>query len=226
MPLTPLADGLWCEDRLISLPAGLKMPIRMTVMRGADGALTLVSPVRFDEALAAEVSKLGEVRSIVGPNLYHHLFLRSALEHFPKAELFLAPGLAEKRAQLPASHVLGGSERAFDSAILPIVVAGAPKMSEVVFVHEPSRTLVVTDLLFNIRKPETLSTAFYLSISGTRGKLAQSRAWRFLVSDRAAHRASLDALLGRPLERLVMAHGEVLTAADAGSLATRALLGW
>lgn len=198
----------------------------MTVLRGEDGALTLVSPVRFDEALAAEVAALGEVRAIVGPNLYHHLYLRSALEHFPKAELFLAPGLAEKRPNLPRSHPLDGRGSPLGPQIQSLPVEGSPKMSEVTFVHLPSRTLVVTDLFFNVVKPASFMTAFYLSLTGTNGRFVQSRLWRFVVKDEAAHRASVEALLTRPLERIVMAHGEVFSPPGLPDAARQGLIRW
>lgn len=226
MSLRPVAEGVWTEDRRLDLPGGLKLPIRMTVLRDHDGGLSLISPVRFDEALRAEVAALGEVRAIVGPNLYHHLYLRSALEHFPKAELFLAPGLAAKRPNLPKSHPLDGRGSPLGASIEAIPVAGAPKMNEVVFAHTPSRTLVVTDLFLNVVRPASFVTALYLSLSGARGTLAQSRVWRFLVKDRSAHRASLEAIFARPIEAVVMAHGEVSLLAGDPAAARAGLLPW
>lgn len=226
MTLTRVAEGVWTEDRVLDFPGGMKLPIRMTALRDAEGALTLVSPVRFDDTLAGEVSALGPVRAIVGPNLYHHLFLRSALERFPEAELFLAPGLAAKRPTLPKSHTLDGAGAALGPDLTPLVIEGAEKMNEVVFVHGPSRTLVVTDLFFNVVSPANFMSGLLLSVTGTRGKLAQSRTWRFLVKDKRAHRACLGAILERPLDRIVMAHGEVFSATDLKTAAEAALLPW
>lgn len=47
-----------------------------------------------------------------------------------------------------------------------------------------------------------------------------------IVKDKAAHRGSLDALAESPLEHIIMAHGEVFSAADAGSAVRSAMLRW
>ncbi|HEU5057795.1 MAG TPA: hypothetical protein VFU21_14790, partial [Kofleriaceae bacterium] len=92
------------------------------------------------------------------------------------------------------------------------LVDGAPRLNEVVLHHEASGTLITADLLFNIRTPANRRTALVLSIAGTRGRLAKSREWWFLVKDKAAFTDSLDRILALPFDRVTMAHGDVLEA--------------
>jgi hypothetical protein len=83
-------------------------------------------------------------------------------------------------------------------------------MGEVVFLHRPSATLIVADLVFNVRQPRGLVAAVALRLMGVHGRLAQSRAWRFATQDRAAAAASCHRILHWSFDRLVCCHGEVV----------------
>jgi hypothetical protein len=62
-------------------------------------------------------------------------------------------------------------------------------------------------------------TKVVMGMMGTRGRLAKSRIWRFLIKDRAAHQSSLDAILKADFDRLIMAHGEVVEGGARDALA-------
>jgi uncharacterized protein DUF4336 len=206
--LQAIGPDLFTATSMMRFPAGVELPIRMVVARLPDGSLVLVSPIPMDDALAAEVAALGPVRYLVGPNLLHHLSLGPARERFPDATLYGAPGLAAKRSDLAFDGAI--ADAPWGDALGAHLVAGAPRINEVVLHHAASSTLIATDLLFNIRTPANRRTAVVLAIAGTRGRLAKSREWMFLVKDRAAFRQSLDRILALPFERVVMAHGDVV----------------
>jgi hypothetical protein len=91
------------------------------------------------------------------------------------------------------------------------VGSGAPRAAETVFFHTATRSLVCTDFLFHVTRPENLRTRFVLALMGEGGgRLAASRAWRFLVKDRAAAARAVVQILEWPIERIVMAHGEIV----------------
>jgi hypothetical protein len=89
-------------------------------------------------------------------------------------------------------------------------IEGAPKVDEFVFFHERTRTLVVSDLVFNVIQPKGVIANVALLAGGCRGRLAQSRAWRFFVRNRTAAAASARALLATRPEALVVAHGDLV----------------
>lgn len=93
-----------------------------------------------------------------------------------------------------------------------IPIGGAPKTSKWVLFHRPSKTLLVTDLVFRILHPQGLATRGILHLLGVNGRLAQSRALRLLTRDRQAAAASVERVLALPLQGLVVAHGEPLLA--------------
>ncbi|HGG56699.1 MAG TPA: DUF4336 domain-containing protein, partial [Nannocystis exedens] len=104
-PLVQLADELWGSEYELRTAPGFYMPVRMTVIRGPAG-LMLWSPGPMDEVLAASLAELGEVSALVAPNLLHHLFLAPMQARYPQAKLYLAPGLAAKRADLRPTGTL------------------------------------------------------------------------------------------------------------------------
>jgi hypothetical protein len=210
MPLSRHADGVWSADALLPMP-GFSLPIRMTVLRLPSGALWLHSPIAIDDALAAELAALGPVAHIVSPSLLHHLFAAPALARYPDARLWCAPGLPAKRPDVAWHATLDPADlpQAWGNTISAQLIEGAPGLNELVFFHQPSRTLLVTDLLFNIVNPPSFSASLALTLTGTRGKLALSRAWRFaFIKDRAATARSVRALLQWPIERLLPCHGD------------------
>lgn len=193
------------------LPGGFRMPARMTALPLSDGGVALISPVPLADGVAERVDALGPVRFLIAPNLLHHLYLGAAAERWPDA-LVLAPrGLRKKRPDLRVDADLeDGAPAGLASTIDVVRFDGAPSVDEHVFFHRPTRTLVITDLVFNVTRPEGLVAHVALFFVGCHGKLGQSRAWRFFVKDRAAAAASAARLLDLPFEELVPAHGDVV----------------
>jgi len=183
----------------------------MTVIRLPSGDLVLHSPVEIDKSISEAVAALGPVRWLVGPCLVHHFYLADWQAAYPESVLCGAPGLAEKRRDLPFSLRLPEeAPQEWDPTIRAILFEGAPFMNEVVFLHEPSRTLILTDLAFN-RPPETRDGApLFHRLVGARDRFGPHRIVRFGIRDRAAARRAVDHILSWDFDRLVVSHGEVL----------------
>lgn len=207
------------------LAGGFRMPTRMTAIPLASGGVALVSPVPMDDALAARVEALGPVEFLVAPNLLHHLYLADAAGRFPKARVLGPAGLRTKRPDLRIDLALGGplpDELTTTVEVVPI--EGAPSVDEFVFYHRPSQSLVVTDLVFNVTRPRGVIAHVALWLMGCHGRVAQSRAWKFFVKDRAAAARSARRVLGLAVRTLVVAHGDVVTE-DVPNALARALEG-
>lgn len=218
-----ITEGVWGVRTRIRLLPGAYLPLRMTVLRDGDGLL-LHSPVAIDDALAAELAALAKVRTLLGPNRMHHLYLAAAKARFPDAKLLGAPGLADKRPDLSFDGTAPNG--ALSDAIEAHCIAGAEKLSEVALLHRPSRTLVLTDAVFNVHGARGLSAAVLRLVSGLRdGECGQSRLIRVLTSDRDATARSIEALLAWDFERIVMSHGEVIDQ-DAKARLEAALWWW
>jgi hypothetical protein len=224
MLTTIVADTLWAAHHDLRMMPGVLLNCRMTVLRLADGGLLLHSPIPIDDPLAAQLEALGPVRHIVAPNKFHHLFLAAARERYPTATLWLAPGLHKKRPDLPATHLLLRDEPPWHNELEPHFIAGAPAMNELVFYHHPTRTLLVTDLLFHLTHTRGPLSPLLFRIMGTFHRFTVSRAVRLIaVRDKQALRASLAPLLTWPLERVIMAHGEIVEGPDTAARTRQAL---
>jgi Domain of unknown function (DUF4336) len=228
--LRAIDTNLWAVDDLLPLPLGVRMPIRATIARVADGGLWVHSPTPLSAELVAAVSALGPVRDIVAPSCLHDRSIGAWGQQFPEARLWAAPGLPARRPDLTFRGVLDEPmDPIWASEIEFIALAGAPSLNEVVFFHVASRTLVCTDLLFNIRKPATAMTSFVLTLAGTKGRFAMSRAWWRYARDRPALRASVEQMLEWDFARVIPAHGEIFDSDGSNGdtrAATRAALAW
>lgn len=204
MELISLASNLWHVESMF----GSIFPTRMIVRRTDEG-LILWSPVAIDDELAAAVTALGPVTTIVAPNLFHCAYVAAAKKRFPDARVFAPEGLRAKQPDLPIDAALEPGLRLGECSVH--AVEGSAVMSEFVL-HDPdTKTLIVTDLVFNVRRAHNLRSWFvFRVVAGTLGDVGQSRLWRSFVKDKEAAAASMQALNELPFERLVMGHGEIL----------------
>jgi len=187
--------------------AGLALGTRTTVIRRADGSVALLSPGPLGDEDAAAIAALGPVRAIVAPNLIHHLFLAGTLARFGEAKLYAPAGLAKKQ---PALAIAGPPSAVADASLRAIDVGGMPKLQETLFVHAPSRTLVATDLVFNVRAPAPWFTRTFMRFNGGFDRFGPTRICRSMCKDRAAVRAAVERALAEDFDRVVVTHGQVL----------------
>ena len=208
--LEPLAADLWVARRPLPLAVG-DVGARMTVLRLRDGALMLHSPVQLDAKLSQALRELGVVKWLLGPSKVHHLFLGDYVAAFPDAALCGAPGLAEKRRDLVFQHVLASQPPpGWPEGVELQLVEGASLMNEVALLHAPSRTLVLTDLVFNVQPGASNRARLFHWLVGATGQFGPHRLIRLGIRDRGAARRSLDRILAWDFDRVVMSHGEVV----------------
>ena len=189
---------------------GLEVGARMTVLRLPGSKLMLHSPIAPTPELVREVESLGSVAYLVAPNQLHHLFVGDWQQACPEALLYAAPGLDEKRPDLEIDGLLGDEpEAGWAGTVDQVRVDGFPFANETVFYHEPSRTLVATDIAFNIGPSSPWLTRAFFKASRAYGRLTPTLVEKLLIRDRAAFRRSLERILEWPFERVVIAHGDV-----------------
>jgi hypothetical protein len=204
--LRPLATDLWAVEGTLKNGA-LRFPLRMSVLR-AGGCLWLYSPCPITDSLATKLEALGPVAGLIAPNAFHHLFARTAATRFPKAELCASASLLKKGLK-PAVVLNSGPLAGSDGAVEVLALQGVPGVAESVLLHRPSRSLIVADLMFNVSELSTL-TRWFFKLTGSYGRPASSRLWRWVMRDRSAFATSIDQLASWDFDRIVMAHGAVV----------------
>jgi hypothetical protein len=222
--LNKIADNIWAVEGQASLMPGVKFPVRATVVRLSDGGLLVHSPIDFSGEMAASIGKLGEVSTLLAPNLFHHLFLGDAQNHFPDAQTICGAGMAKKKKDLRIDATFGDSlPGTLSDDFDHVMIEGAPRFDELVLLHRPSKSLIVADYFFNIHETEGLLSPLVLRMTGSYKKATQSKLWRKMTKDRDAMVKSAKAVLDLDFERVIMGHGDVV---DDGRAFTKESLQW
>ena len=216
--LKPVASDLWIVDSG-PLSGSLPLPVRMTVVRLADGTVWLHSPTRFDEALARAIEGIGPIRHLVAPNIAHWMYLAAWQRRFPQALTWAAPNLRQRgpvRRKVEAGELRldrdldEQSPEDWAGDIRQTVVPGGLSFREVAFFHAASRTLILTDLVLNL-EPHKLPWHLRLPMRLAGATAPDGRAPLYLrlavrLGGRAASRAAA-ALVALAPQRVLFAHG-------------------
>ena len=177
---------------------GSRFRRRMTIMRTRAKELVIHNPIRLEDDAYTQLESLGFVAHIVAPNRFHNndgAFYRT---RFPLAK-FYPPGSGhhwpqEMRKEVDA-HVFGGLRF----------------LNETVFFHKVSKTLVVTDLVFNMQMELEGSERTLYRANKIYQRFGPSRLFRYaFVNSRVEAGRSLHKILSWDFDRVIMNHGTIL----------------
>jgi hypothetical protein len=207
----PIGRDIWIVDgpvvRMRYGLGSLPFPTRMTVVRLPDGRLWLHSPVKITSGLVPRIEALGPVAALVAPNRLHWMALGEWQEVFPEAVTWAAPGVRPRRG-FRIDHVLDDDSPSWGGAIAQLLVPGR-FMTEAVFLHRDSRTLILTDLIENFERRRVHGWLLRLltSIGGVLDPEGSTPRDLRLTFRRRTVRGAVQTLLNWAPERVVMAHG-------------------
>jgi hypothetical protein len=209
-----VADGIWIVDGP-TIPFGpplLKMPFstRMTIIR-IGGDLLIHSPTPLIPGLKTEIEDLGRVRWIVGPNRLHYWWIPDWHRAFPRSEVYLAPRIREQaggRIDFDCRELDREQGYPWDGDVATLPVKGG-YMTEVVFFHRASGTLVLTDLIENFepRKLGSFLMRWLTRLGGAQDPDGLPRDMRIAYRDKVRLRDAIETMIGWNPERIVLAHG-------------------
>jgi Domain of unknown function (DUF4336) len=212
--LKPVAEGVWIVDSGPLHVLGMTLPVRMTVIRLRNGDLWLHSPTRYTPGLSNQLALLGPIRHLIAPDVAHWSFLQDWQRIHADALTWAAPGLRERRAVRKAGvridQVLADdAPPEWADEIRQVIVPGLG-FSEVDFLHEPSRTLIMTDLIQNLetdRSPAlTRIMARLNGVAAPNGRAPVYLRLAVRMKRREAAAAATQLVQWRP-ERVIFSHG-------------------
>lgn len=210
LALQAVANQIWVIAHPFEI-LKVKMGTRTTVVRLSNGSLWLLSPGGGLAQLKTELEALGPVTAIVAPNTMHHLFLPEVVALFPEARLYGPKGLKRKQPGLAIEALAAEAPALWQDDLQQIRLEGMPMLQETAFFHPLSRSLIVTDLVFNLQHSDHAWSRLFMRLNDAYGKLGPSRMLRQMaIKDPVALAQSLEKVLAWDFDRIVLSHGELV----------------
>lgn len=194
--ITIVPNQIWYAQQVLKF-GPFAITSRMTVVRLQSGKLWIHSPITPTPALIAALDKLGSVQFVVAPNKVHHLHFLPFMQTFPYATID------------DAGIELTGSS-SWTAELQAIFIEGIPTLRETAWFHQPSGTLILTDLLACFGSNNTGVNRLVARLLGVYENLTMSRTIKFLVKDKSALARSVKLLLALDVQRIVVSHDQII----------------
>lgn len=211
--LTRLDDALFTVVGELHMPLG-DFPRRMTVVRlaGARPRLVVFNAISLDEPEMRALEAEGEPAFLVVPSDIHRLDARAWKDRYPRMRVITPAGAREKVEEVVAVDATAVDFG--DASVKFVTVAGTDAHEGALVVERPSgTTLVLNDLIWNVDdRPGLGGWAF--RVAGFTGPEPRIPAFVELkaIKDKDALCAQLVEWAALPrLERILVAHGDVIT---------------
>lgn len=210
--LHEFGKNLWIADGPLVRDMGLLFPTRLTVAKLSSGDLWLSSPVPVSSETLGHITEKGPVRYLVAGTPRHVWRLSEWHKLFPEAELWgpKPSPFTLRKGHLRLTGILGDTPPAawatdFDQ--LPF--KGNPLIEEVLFLHKPSGTLILDDLIQNVPPLEgrPLRNAVFRLAGVAYPEGGVPRDGRLTFVHRGLARGSLEKVLSWNFDKLILAHG-------------------
>ena len=208
-------DQIWIIEYPVRF-AGINLFARMSIIKLANGDLIIHDPCEITDSVKQQIDALGEVKYIIAPGSYHHLFVTDFQQKYPDAETFLCPGLERKTPDIKFDWILGNRvDPRWDDEIEQLVIQGTRFIWEVAFFHKPSNTLLLVDLLENIGDDFQHPTGWLLRfwwkvVYKMWNKPKAAPEYQMGWGRKDIVKNGLNKIISWKAERIILAHGELI----------------
>ncbi len=207
-PLRPIADCLWLREYPLKF-LGADLRRNVTIIRLRSGKLVIHSTAPFTKDDIASIRALGEPGWLVEGVLRHDTFAREGRAAFP-AIPYLAPQGFSDLVGFPTESIIPPPEEWRDE-FRTLEIKGMPQARDTALLHVPSRTLILTELVFNFGSGEPIWTqVLLLAAVGCKHHPGMSRPMKAGIQDREAFQKSIRELLSWDFDRVIVGHGDVI----------------
>lgn len=204
----PLAENLW----LLAYPLkmlGADLRRNVTLIRLRSGKMVIHSTAPFSPEDVAAICALGKPGWLLDGILRHNTFAKEGREAFPGIPYLAPEGFSEVVGFATTAIVPTPNE--WDGELLALEIQGAPEARDTALFHVPSRTLILTELIFNFGSDEPIWTELLLRAAvGGKHHPGMSRPFKAGVKDDAAFVRSLATILEWDFDRVIVGHGDVI----------------
>lgn len=203
-----LAANLWLLAYPLKL-LGADLRRNVTVIRLRSGKLVIHSTAPFSPEDVASIRSMGEPGWLLDGVLRHDTFAKEGREAFPTIP-FLAPEGFSEVVGFPTELIVP-SPVEWAGELTALEIQGAPEARDTALLHVPSRTLIITELIFNFGGDEPIWTELLLRVAvGGEHHPGMSRPMKAGVKDKAAFQRSLATILEWDFDRVIVGHGDVI----------------
>jgi hypothetical protein len=215
--LRAIDGNLWVVEQPFKY-FGLEVGTRMTIVRLNSGDLVAISPIKIDSETIEQINRIGEVKYIIAPNLYHHLFIKDFRSIYPAAQLWATSSLAQKKPDLAIdlqivdlqNHLFDEIDYLLFDGFQTLYFNGYTPLNEYVFLHRASRTLILTDTAFYFDDRFVPLTQLIAKLMGGYKLLRPSLLEKLATRDKIAVKKSVEKVLAWDFDRVIMAHGSIV----------------
>jgi hypothetical protein len=206
--LSSVAENLWMLVYPLKM-LGADLRRNVTVIRLRSGKLVIHSTAPFSAEDVAAIRALGEPGWVLDGVLRHDTFAEDGRAAFPEIPYLAPEGFAEL-AGFPTSPIAPPPTE-WGEELLALEIQGAPSLRDNALLHVPSRTLILTELVFNFGDDEPIWTELMLRVAvGGEHHPGMARPVKASVKDEDAFKASMAAILAWDFERVIVGHGDVI----------------
>jgi hypothetical protein len=210
-PLTEVEPGLLTVVGQIPMPLG-NFPRRMTVVALSRDRLAVFSPIALQEPAMKRIEELGSVAFIIVPNGYHRLDAGPWKKRYPGARVLCPPGAKKRVAE--AVEVDATADMLRDKAVRFATVAGTGEAESALVVRrESGTTLIVNDIIANVRHPRGLGAHIMARLFGfgVHGPQMPREVRHLFLKDKRALAERLRQWAAMPdLKRIIPSHGDII----------------
>jgi hypothetical protein len=205
------------DDRIVTVEGDIPMPLgkfprRMTVVGLSRNRSAIFSAIALQEAGMRRVEEVGKPSFLIVPNGHHRLDAHAWKERYPKLKVICPPGAKESVAE--AVPVDSTDDILSDKEVDFVVVEGTGEAEAALVVRrEGGTTLIVNDMIANVRHPRGVGAKIIARLAGFGVKRPRVPrvVKRMMIKDQKILTEQLRAWSKIPeLRRIVPSHGEII----------------
>lgn len=213
-----IGKNIWESEYKAKIMPGVYFPVRASVVQLANGDGLVISPGPETAKQLEKLEPQFERIFVVSPNAMHYAHVEAFLTAFPKAEYF-CPHATLKKVPSIAQHAKPIEELAklIGNDFELVSIAGNKFLSETVFYHKESASLIATDLCFNMKGKMNTLTSVLLKTVGAYARIGQSLLVKVSTRDKKAYSESIAKLQKLPITQVIVGHGNIITQEELGN---------
>lgn len=201
-----VAPNLWIKHYPLSVLGGRQGRV-VTIIRLTSGKLVIHSTAPFTPDDVMEIEALGPPIWLVDVIVHHDTFAKYGRGAFPRALYFAPHGFSAAGVD---TQPLLPIPSEWESELGVLLIEGTPFAQEHVFLHRPSRTLIVADLLYHFDAAPGWAGFFRRTLMGVKESPDCGRLYPLLIRDRAAYDRSIREMLAWDFDRIIVGHSRLV----------------